>query len=118
MPRPKLTKEDIAKAEELKSAGVLDKDIAAYIGVRADAFSKWVNHPKSDNQRQLSQALKRVEANYKANLLKIIYNNAAEKTWQAAAWLLERKYPDEFARTERVKADAKVEQVPQIVDDV
>ena len=115
---PKLTKEDIPVAVEMKRAGVLDKDIAAYIGVRPDTFSKWVNHPKTENQRQLSQALKKEESSYKANLLKLIYNNAVERDWKAAAWLLERKYPDEFARTERVRADARVEQVPQIVDDV
>lgn len=112
MPRPKLTKEDIAEAVRLKRAGVNDKDIAAYIGVAPETLSRWINHPKTDNQYQLGQALKKEEAGYKASLLTIIYNAAASKEWPAAAWLLERKYPEEFARRERASVDAKVEAAP------
>lgn len=118
MPRAKCTQEAIERAVELKKRGVLDKDIAAALTVRPDTFSKWINHPKSENQLQLSQALKKVEADYKSNLLAMIYNAGAEGTWQAAAWILERKYPEEFGRKDRVQAEAKVEQVPVIVDDV
>lgn len=115
MPKPRLTKEDVAKAAEMKRSGCLDKDIAAYIGVRPETFSRWINNPKSENQNQLAQALKRVETEYKANLLKIIYNAGVGGTWQAAAWLLERKYPHEYARQDRIKADAKVEQAPCVL---
>lgn len=118
MPRAKLTKADIREAERMKAAGCRDKDIAAYIGVRADTFSKWINHPKSDNQRQLGQVLKRAEAKRKRDLLGMIYNAAANQKdpkWQAAAWLLERQYPDEFAQQQRVKAEAEVEMAPVFV---
>lgn len=117
MPRPKLTRQHIAEAVRMKKAGVCDKDIAAYIGVRADTFSKWINHPKTENQRQLAQALKKCEADRKASLLTIIYNSAVERTWQAAAWLLERQYPQEFARQERAQVEAKVEAAPKFFFD-
>ena len=117
MPRPKLTRDDIDKAREMKRAGSLDKDIAAYIGVRPETFSRWINDPKSENQRQLGQALKEVESEYKASLLKIIFNTGVGGAWQAAAWLLERKYPQEYARQERVRAEAKVESVPKFYFD-
>ena len=112
MPRAKLTKADIREAERMKAAGCRDKDIAAYIGVRADTFSKWINHPKSENQRQLGQVLKRAEAKRKRDLLGMIYNAAASQKdpkWQAAAWLLE------FAQQQRVKAEAEVEMAPVFV---
>lgn len=115
MPRKRLSKEDIAKATEMKKSGCLDKDIAAYMGVRPETFSRWINNPKSDNQNQLAQALKRVETEYKANLLKIIYNAGVCGTWQAAAWLLERKYPHEYARQDRVKPDTNVDKAPCIL---
>ena len=118
MAKARCTKEAIEKAVELKKRGALDKDIAAALLVRPDTFSKWINHPKSDMQRQLGQALKRVEADYKASLLTIIYNAGVNGQWQAAAWILERKYPDEYARRERSTVEAKVEQVPQVVDDL
>ena len=103
----------------MKAAGCLNKDIAAYIGVAEETFSRWVNHPKTENQRQLGQSLKRAEAKRKRDLLGMIYNAAASKKdskWQAAAWLLERQYPDEFAQRQRVQAEAKVEAVPKFYD--
>lgn len=115
MPRPKLTKVDVREAERMKRAGCYDKDIAAYIGVRVDTFSKWINSPKSDNQRQLAQVLKKAEAERKRDLLTLIFNAAASKAdpkWQAAAWLLERQYPDEFGQRQRVQAEARVEAAP------
>lgn len=118
MPKARCTQEAIQTAVELKKRGVMDKDIAAALLVRPDTFSKWINHPVSDNQRQLSQELKRVETDYKASLLTIIYNAGVNGQWQAAAWMLERKYPEEYARRERSTIDAKVQQVPQVVDDL
>lgn len=102
MARPKCTKEAIEAAVKLKQAGVNNKDIAAAIGVSESRFSKWVNHPQSDNQRQLGQALKKVEAEYKAALLSIIAKNAKNRDWKAAAWLLERKYPQEYGKQLRL----------------
>ena len=115
MARPKCTQEAIDTAVKLKKAGVNNKDIAAALCIDERTFYKWTNAPKSDKQRQLGQALKKVEAEYKASLLSIIAKSAKERDWKAAAWLLERKYPQEFARQERVQAEAKVESAPQIV---
>ena len=78
-----------------------DKDIAAYLGVAPQTFSRWVNHPKTDNQRQLCEAMKRGEVERKAALVTRIMQ-ASDKSWQAAAWLLERKYPQEYAKAQRI----------------
>ena len=43
----------------------------------------------------LFQGVKKAEAAFVLNNLKII-NTAAPKNWTAAAWLLERKYPEEW----------------------
>lgn len=76
-----------------------------------ETFSRWVNHPKTDNQRQLAQSLKKAESDRKASLLTIIYNTAVRdpSKWQAAAWLLERQYPDEFGQRQRQTVEAKHE---------
>lgn len=116
MTREKLTKDGIAKAVQMKKAGVLHRDIAAYIGVSEFTFSRWINSPRTDNQRQLAQALKKAEAERKAALLTMIYNAATSpKTWQAAAWLLERQYPDEFARRPPAPPEPDAEGAPVIV---
>ena len=98
MTRPRCTQEAIARAVRLKKSGALDKDIAAAIGVRADTFSTWLNHPKSENQAQLSQELKKAEAEYYAALEGVIAKAARDRDWKAAAWLLERKRPERYAR--------------------
>lgn len=102
----------------MKKRGAADKDIAARISVHPGTLSRWINHPSTENQRELGEALKKCEADYKASLLTIIYNAGVNGSWQAAAWILERKYPDEYARRERSTVEAKVEQVPQVVDDL
>lgn len=78
-----------------------DKDIAAYLGVAPETYSRWINHPRTDNQRQLCQAMKKGEVERKATLVGRIMD-ASDDSWQAAAWLLERKYPQEFAKAQRI----------------
>lgn len=106
MPRAKCTSEVIERAVNLKKMGALDKDIAAACGVLPQTFSTWINHPKSKNQAELSEALKKCEAEYYAQLEGIIMRAALSKDWKAAAWLLERKRPAQYAkRTGFVDAD-------------
>ena len=107
--KPKLSKEVVSRAVQLKKGGANNKDIAAAIGVGESTFSRWINDPKSDLQRQLQQELKKAEADYKNALLAVIAKASRERDWKAAAWLLERKYPQEYARTDRVQAEVKQE---------
>ena len=117
MSKEKLHKEDIPVCVKLKKRGLNDKDIAAYLGVSAKTFSLWRNHPATENQRNLSNALKSAEADAKAAMLTAIQKAAMEpKTWQAAAWWLERKYPEEFARPEvQLQREAMRESTDQLI---
>lgn len=115
MSKPKCTSEVIERAKRLKKMGAMDKDIAAACGVAAETFSRWLNHPKSEKQRQLSQDLKKLEAEYYAQLEGIIMRSALDRDWKAAAWLLERKRPGQYARrTGFVDADGK-DAAPSVV---
>lgn len=117
MSKEKLHKEDIPVCVKLKKRGLNDKDIASYIGVSAKTFSLWRNHPTTENQRKLSKALKSAEADAKAAMLTAIQKAAMEpKTWQAAAWWLERKYSEEFARPEvQLQREAMRESTEQLI---
>ena len=95
--KEKLTDEGIKTAIRLCRAGLPDCQIAAALGVRAETFSIWRNHPKTDNQIHLSKAMKKADAEREAELVTRIMR-ASDKTWQAAAWLLERKYPERYAK--------------------
>lgn len=98
MSTPKCTPELIRRAVKLKKGGANNVDIAKAVGISESTFYRWVSTPKSDNQRELSESLKKAEADYKNALLGIIAKAAQERDWKAAAWLMERKYPDEYGR--------------------
>lgn len=98
MPKPKCNDDVINSAVKLKKGGANNQDIARAIGIGESTFYRWVNTPSNPKERELGEALKKCEADYKNALQGIIAKAAQERDWKAAAWLLERKYPDEFAR--------------------
>lgn len=100
MSKEKLTHEGIDEAVRLTGLGLNDADIAAYLGVAPETLSRWKNHPRTENQRRLCQALKKAEVERKSTLLRRIIQ-ASDTTWQAAAWMLERRYPAEYAKPTR-----------------
>lgn len=120
MPAAKLNKSDIPHCVAMRQRGLNDKDIAAYIGVAPETFSRWINDPKTENQRQLSQALKKASSEAKAKMLDTIMQAANNpKTWQSAAWWLERKYPEEFAKPEvQLQREAMMRSTEQLLEGI
>lgn len=109
----KLSKQTISEAVRLVSLGLNDKDVADYIGVAPQTFSTWRNHPKNSLQHELSEALKKADSQRKAALLSRIIG-ASDTSWQAAAWLLERRYPEEYAKPKRPEEDTTVEVISAV----
>ena len=117
MAKPKCTQELIDKAAELKRHGLTNKDICQALCISETTLYRWLQKPTNRLHRALSESLKKAEADYKGELLKSIEETATRAKnpqWTAAAWLLERKYPDEYAQTTRKNEDAG-EDAPQIV---
>ena len=106
--KERLTQEGIRTALKLCRAGLPDCQIAAVLGVSKETFSRWINHPKTDNQHQLRQQLKKADAEREAALLARIMR-ASDDSWQAAGWLLERRYPDRYAKPVRPVEDKSAE---------
>lgn len=101
----KLNKEIIKKACELKSMGIRNNDIAAALGVSESTFYRWIQDGGATPlQRELSEGLKKAEAAKKEAVLKKILEHGNE-SWQALAWYLERVYPSEFGRVDRLQAE-------------
>lgn len=101
MPNPKLRKEDIPRCVKMKEHGCNDKDVAAMLGVRPQTFSTWINHPKNKTERELSEALKEASTKAKDVMLTCIIRAAVEdRQWTAAAWWLERMFPEEWSKPE------------------
>lgn len=97
MPGRKPLTLDDARRKRLLDAlamGATKRLAAAACGVSEDTLARWRKaHPGL--QADMDQA----EAQGAVQALAVIKQAAASGTWQAAAWLLERRYPLEFGRT-------------------
>lgn len=116
MRKPKLTYEVVDKACEMKRHGATNIDVCRALGFSDTAWYRWIKDPDTRVKRALVDGLKKAEAEYKESLLARI-EGASEKPqhWTAAAWLLERKYPEEYGRPETRKADdGSADDVPRI----
>lgn len=104
----------VKQAVEMKSHGLSNVDICRGLGVSETAWYNWLRDPDTKVKVALVQGLKKAESQYKETLLQRVWA-AADKLqhWTAAAWLLERKYPDEFGKAERQRED-KADEVPRI----
>lgn len=94
--RPKLAQEMVDEAIALKADGPSNGDIICALGIHESTFYRWIGDPKNRLQRALSEGLKKEESAFKWTLLATIRSAALARHqyWTAAAWLLERKYPD------------------------
>lgn len=99
--KPKLTQELAREAIKLVSGGASNADVIAWLGVAEGTFYTWLRDPQNDAQRALAQGLKKAETERKLWHLQRIHKAAEEGDWKASAWYLERRYPREYARTQR-----------------
>ena len=94
MARPsKYTPERVKAIVQAVEVGVPYRHAAAIAGIDEDTFQNWKNR-----YSEFSEAIK--EAEGKAIQGRLARIRLAEPDhWQAAAWWLERKYPQEFGKT-------------------
>ena len=71
--------------------GSTQKDAAIMCGIVEETFYAW-----RKEKSEFSESLKKAHANHKKTLLKTIAD-ASDKSWQAAAWILERRYKEDYS---------------------
>lgn len=115
MRKAKLTQELLERMVTLKRDGLTDKDICAAVGIDQSTLYRWLRECDTRLKRALNAQLKKADSEYKEELLNCIRDAARAKNsfWTAAAWLLERKYPDEYSQGRIDKKDSEV--APQII---
>jgi hypothetical protein len=79
------------------------------VGVHPDTVYKWLKAgaetDAEDSLREFFRLVHKTERSVKIRALGII-QQAQDGDWKAAAWWLERKYPDEYGRRDRLRLDA------------
>lgn len=71
-------------------------DAANLVGISEETFYNWQRPDGDAFHPEFVEALKKAKNECKARNIAYI-QQAAEKTWQAAAWWLERRYSTEYA---------------------
>jgi transposase len=69
-------------------------------GIHVDTFIEW-----RKRYSEFAEAVKEAEGQGVQNWLTVIETAANNGNWQAAAWKLERRFPQDFARRDRLPID-------------
>ena len=96
--KSKCTPELIQEAYKYSALGLLDKDIQVLLDISNDSFYRYIKE-SSD----FSDAIKKGRVKGKAERIERILKAAKAGNWNADAWFLERKYPEEFAKKENIR---------------
>jgi transposase-like protein len=106
----KLNKELIEKAHRLISEGHYAVVVCTYLGIDESTFYKWINKAKNDLEAnkntiyvQFFQSINEAEAKAEMRHLQNIAKSANDGTWQASAWLLERKHKQRWSTKQEVQ---------------
>lgn len=104
----KLTAEIKQKVKELIELGMNYKDVCLSIGITEETFSQW--------RKKYSEFSELVDsANSKVKEISLKSIRVGEmRDWKAAAWRLERRWPDEY----KEKKEIEVKDKPRLVLDV
>lgn len=100
----KFTPELADKIIEALRLGVPQSTAITYGGISDTTYYRWLQEGAEDDAtpqlRDFRDAVKAARAEAEVRSVAVI-QNASRKTWQAAAWFLERSFPQHWARTDR-----------------
>jgi len=119
MPRKlKLTEEFIKKAVKYLEAGNYQTHVAQALGVSHETWFRWLREGQQEGKGikyEFYEAVKKAEARAAIRNVAII-QRAAQDNWQAAAWWLERKFPEEWGRKDKYNVDVGGEFMFEIIE--
>ena len=99
----KLTPEIQQMIVNALTSGVYLETAAAHAGISRETLNEWLRagvRCKSGKQKEFSDAIKKALATAETRLVDTV-NLASQQQWQAAMTLLERRWPQRWARIER-----------------
>lgn len=102
MARPsKLTPEVQERITQAVRTGATYELAAGYGGVVYSTFNTWMTKgekARTGKYREFYEAIKLAESAAAVGWLAKIEKAASDGSWQAAAWKLERRYPEDYGR--------------------
>lgn len=114
MARPiKLTKKLIKEVCTYIENGLSNVDACRMVNINESTFYEYIkrgNDPKEKNCifSEFNKSIKKALIKFKLYHLQKIRIAGDSGTWQASAWLMERKFKEEFGRFEKVEHSGKI----------
>jgi hypothetical protein len=98
-----LTPEKVEKARELRAKGLSDQAIYTALGICRDTFYTWIRKGEAGQKpyTDFAEAIKKGEAELEEICVSGILEQGLKGNWQALAWLLERLFPERYAKKDR-----------------
>ena len=108
--KSKLTPELQEKVVNLLRRGNYVETAAACVGISRDTFYEWMKKGAKGVKLYgaFAQVVHQALAESEAMDLAII-QRASTTQWQAAAWRLERRFPEKYGRHDRTKVEGKID---------
>jgi hypothetical protein len=105
----KLNKELIEKAHRLISEGHYAVVVCTYLGIHQATYYRWIETGNKDAEtgkksiyREFCESVNEAEAKAEMRHLQNIAKAATDGTWQASAWLLERKHKNRWSQKQDI----------------
>jgi len=96
----KMTPEVVAACVQAMKAGAYIETASSYAGITRETLYEWLRKGAAEEAgpyRDFSDTIKKALADSELRDLSLIAK-AANEQWQAAAWRLERRYPERWGR--------------------
>ena len=106
MAQSKLTPELQDKIVQAIRMGNYVETAVAYAGIHKDTFYNWLQRGKDEPgsiYADFSDAVEKAKADSEVRDVALIEKAATDGSWQAAAWKLERKFPQKWGRVTRTE---------------
>jgi hypothetical protein len=100
--RTKYTPETVKAITDAISLGLSIKDACLRADVSVQTYARW-----SAQYVDFVDAIQKAESTCKLRKLARIEQAGQKGTWQADAWVLERKFPEEFAQRMTIRVTAE-----------
>lgn len=110
---------------ECLSLGLTIADACAYSGLSESAYHEWMakaraarESGKRNEYAKFAEEVEKAKAEFVRNNVAIIQKAAMARSWQAAAWLLERRRPKDYgAASEKAAEVQRIEIVNDVPED-
>lgn len=98
--------------------GLTNQDACNLACIAEVTFYDWLKRAESGEEpfAEFSKAVKKAQIQFKQTHVKNV-GKKSKRNWQASAWLLERKFPDEWGSKVQYRGDAENPVVIRVVRD-